>query len=123
MKTDKPSIKEASREEHYLKLPQMVECLAIKNKIKLEIISRALLAAKIMVTIAIVDITEVRTYVTVGFSIIPLYSDILNDLNSHLTEPVVNKSLEMLHELHHREEPYLSNHTVYSTQHTLHIHH
>ena len=42
----------------------------------------------------------------------PLYSDTLNNLTSHLTGPMVSKSQEILQEVQDREEPSFSNHTI-----------
>ena len=46
------------------------------------------------------------------FSIMPLHSGTLNDLIRHLTGPMVSKSLDMLQEVQHREEPSFNNHSL-----------
>ena len=44
-----------------------------------------------------------------GVSIIPLHSDTLNDVTSHLTGPMVSKGLEILQEVKESEEPSFPN--------------
>ena len=50
-----------------------------------------------------------------GASIVPLHSGTLNDLTSHATGPMVSKTLEILKEVKHREEPSFVNNSLLTT--------
>ena len=51
--------------------------------------------------------------VTEGIATMALHSVTLNELISHLSGPMANKSLEILQEVEHREEPSFSNQFIH----------